>query len=70
MTQHFCCNEYTTEFAINATFFSLANAPAHSIHEEIHALNASSNIRDGTRVDIFNSNCDVNVRINGNIRIL
>lgn len=39
----------------------------HRAYDEIHVLNAASNIRDGTRVDIFNSSCDVNG--NGNVRI-
>lgn len=61
----------TTEFAINAILFCWRMHHQHHAYDEVHVLNAASNIRDGSHVDISSSSCDVNVRRrNGNIRIL
>lgn len=61
----------TTEYATNAIFYFAGKCTINiDAHDEIHVLNASSNVRYGTRVDIFNSSCVVNVRRNGNIRLI
>lgn len=53
LVQHFFSVTNTSEFAINAILFSWQMHHQYDAYDEIHVLNAASNIRDGTRADIF-----------------